>query len=362
MPQLPPYEYTGPVDCSVPPDRKALKHKSVIITGGANGMGEATARAFAAEGCVTRIQEYKDEKNAYWKNRAFVTIADLDEIRGNEVAAELSPFVYPSNQNRDYWLTVDLTYRNAQFVKCDITSWEDQVALFEAALANSPHKSCDIVIANAGISRASGDDLWPLDDPNEAPVKPKLNIVNVNLIGTMYTWKLAVHYFRKQPDTEDRDRCFIITGSLVAWIDSPANWQYTSSKYGLRGLMRTARRNSHEQGIRINYVAPCYIKSAIRSAAYEAELISKGVEFALPEDVAMCMMKFATDRTINGHSLMVTPRTVAKEGFKDVDMDDHVDEGYFKRNQEVQLNIIGDKWEPGWSKARTVEGANLRKA
>lgn len=35
--------------------------------------------------------------------------------------------------------------------------------MFEAAIANSPGKSCDIVIANAGISRASGDDLWPLD-------------------------------------------------------------------------------------------------------------------------------------------------------------------------------------------------------
>lgn len=130
--------------------------------------------------------------------------------------------------------------RNAQFIKCDITSWEDQVSVFEAAIKHSPDKSCDIVIANAGISRAYGDDLWPLDgmghaqtkpetdielicaiDPDAAPVKPKLNIVNVNLIGTMYTWKLAVHYFRKQPDTEDRDRCFIMTGSMTAWIDSP---------------------------------------------------------------------------------------------------------------------------------------------
>ncbi|OKP11957.1 5'-hydroxyaverantin dehydrogenase [Penicillium subrubescens] len=108
-------------------------------------------------------------------------------------------------------------------------------------------------------------------DPDSAPVKPKLNIVNVNLIGTMYTWKLAVHYFRKQPDTEDWDRCFIMTGSMTAWIDSPANWQYTSTKYALQGLMRTARRNSHEQGIRINYVAPCYVKSAIRSAEDEAQ-------------------------------------------------------------------------------------------
>ncbi|KAJ5993508.1 hypothetical protein N7451_009232 [Penicillium sp. IBT 35674x] len=318
MPQLPRYEYTGPVDCSIPPDRKVLKGKSVIITGGANGMGEETARAFAAEG-------------------AFVTIADLDEARGNKLAAELSP--------------------NAQFIKCNITSWEEQVAMFEVAIKNSPYKSCDIVIANAGISRASGDDLWPLDDPNAAPVKPKLNIVNVNLIGTMYTWKLAVHYFRKQPDTEDRDRCFIITGSLVAWIDSPANWQYTSSKYGLRGLMRSARRNSHEQGIRINYVAPCYIKSAIRSAAYEAQLISKGVEFAPQEDVAMCMMKLATDRRINGHSLMITPRSVAKEGFKDVGQDDHVEEGFLKRNQEIQLRVIEDQWVPGWSKGMTAEGA-----
>ena len=58
-------------------------------------------------------------------------------------------------------------------------------------------------------------------DPNGEPEKPDLNIVRVNIDGTFYTWKLAVHYFRKQPETDDRDRCFIITGSMVAWIDSP---------------------------------------------------------------------------------------------------------------------------------------------
>lgn len=62
-------------------------------------------------------------------------------------------------------------------------------------------------------------DRW--QDPEGEPTKPNLNIVRVNLDGTLYTWKLAVYYFRKQPDTEDRDRCFIITGSMVAWIDSP---------------------------------------------------------------------------------------------------------------------------------------------
>jgi hypothetical protein len=54
---------------------------------------------------------------------------------------------------------------------------------------------------------------------------------------------------------------------------------------------------------------------------------------------------------------MVTPRSVAKEGYKDVGMDDHIEDGYMKRTQDVQLKIIEDKWEPGWSKGRTPEGA-----
>lgn len=88
----------------------------------------------------------------------------------------------------------------------------------------------------------------------------------------------------------------------------------------------------------------------------------------------MCMMKLATDRTINGkliyssftfsdmlltilgHSLMVTPRSVAKEGFKDVGMDDHTEDGYFKKTQEVQLRIIGDKWVPELINGRSPEG------
>lgn len=41
---------------------------------------------------------------------------------------------------------------------------------------------------------------------------------------------------------------------------------------------------------------------------------------------------------------MICPRSLAKEGFMDVDMDDHKEEGYFKKTQETQLVIIEDKW------------------
>jgi NAD(P)-dependent dehydrogenase (short-subunit alcohol dehydrogenase family) len=51
-------------------------------------------------------------------------------------------------------------FSQVQFVKCDVRSWEDQVSVFEAAVHGSPHKSCDIVIANAGI--IGKDDLYEL--------------------------------------------------------------------------------------------------------------------------------------------------------------------------------------------------------
>lgn len=78
------------------------------------------------------------------------------------------------------------------------------------------------------------------------------------------------------------------------------NWEYTASKYALRGFMRTARRNSWEQAIRIAYVAPCWIKSAIRTAEYEKWLVDRGIDFGEQIDVSSCMMRIATDRSING--------------------------------------------------------------
>lgn len=156
--------------------------------------------------------------------------------------------------------------------------------------------------------------------------------------------------------------------------------------------MKTARRSSWEQGIRINYVAPCYIRSAIRSAEYEKSLMEKGVVFGEQEDVAACMMRIACDRSIDGkirsstlcppplfpfffffafflhfllvmqkrskigltlfhvfagRSLMIVPRSMAKEGFMDTDREDFRDtekDAYFKQTQEAQLVIIQDRW------------------
>lgn len=88
----------------------------------------------------------------------------------------------------------------------------------------------------------------------------------------------------------------------AATDNSQGNWEYTASKYALRGFMRTVRRNSWEQAIRIAYVAPCWIKSAIRTAEYEKWLVDRGIDFGEQIDVSTCMMRIATDRSINGKS------------------------------------------------------------
>lgn len=123
---LPPYEYRGPIDHTVKPVVDRAAGKSVIVTGGANGIGESCVRHFVDAG-------------------AFVTFADLNE-RGTTIEEELNSDV-----------------RRCQFVKCDIRSWEDQKVVFDAAKSQSPSQSVDVVIANAGISRSSGDSLWKLD-------------------------------------------------------------------------------------------------------------------------------------------------------------------------------------------------------
>ena len=80
------------------------------------------------------------------KAGAYVTFGDMDEGQGTALAADI-------NKQGDA----------CSFIKCDVRSWDDQNAMFKLAKAKSPSKSVDIVCANAGISRSSGDSLWELD-------------------------------------------------------------------------------------------------------------------------------------------------------------------------------------------------------
>ncbi|VUC23914.1 unnamed protein product [Clonostachys rosea] len=316
---LPQYK-DSPVDLSTIVDFSALSRKSVIITGGASGLGKAYAVSFVQSG-------------------SFVTIADYDEVAGKKTAAELGG--------------------SAQFVKCDVRDWSQQVAVFEAAVRNSPDRSCDIVIANAGVVGVdsllnfqgpihSGDDsparalatnpMLLTEDADGSPVKPDLKIIEVNLLGSAYTSKLALHYFRRQPFAETRDRCLILKASIAAYADQPGSPQYNASKWGSRGLMRSLRRVLWKEGIGVNLVAPWYVRTPILSDKTVESLQSKGVKFATVDDCAMAMLRIATNKEINGRSFAIVPRDEAPSGAMDMAHDDYQDGDYLKDWQAVVLD------------------------
>jgi NAD(P)-dependent dehydrogenase (short-subunit alcohol dehydrogenase family) len=80
--------------------------------------------------------------------------------------------------------------------------------------------------------------------------------MDINLTGLLYTVKLAIHYFRRQPVDAARDRCLILKSSLSGYVDLPGSVQYNASKFGVRGVMKSLRQTIWKENIRINLVAP----------------------------------------------------------------------------------------------------------
>lgn len=199
-------------------DAQSLKGKSVVITGGASGIGEACMRSFVSAG-------------------AFVTFGDIAEDRGHALVLELGE-------------------NNVAFVKCDTREWQDQATLFKTAVERSPSHSVDVVFANAGI--AGQDPVFhDQSDPTTGePVKPDLTILETNLIGVMYTTKLALHYFSRHYEFPGRDGCLIVTSSLAGYVDHNGATQYSAAKSGIRGMMRSLRQVMPKQNARVNIIAP----------------------------------------------------------------------------------------------------------
>jgi len=282
-----PYTDEGPVDCDVDFETSNAKGKTVIVTGGSNGIGEAYVRSLTKAG-------------------AFVVIADLDEAEGARLEKELGSAV--------------------KFVKCNVTVWADQLAVFKAALASSPTGKIDIVIANAGIS--GGDSVYFTNIEEEEPSEPKFNVLQVNLIGVMYTVKLALHYFRRQNAAakgEPLDQLLVLQGSLAGFLGLPGALQYNGAKYGLRGMFRSLRISEWQNNIRVAYIAPWFIQTKILSATVVDHLKKANTEFAEVEDCAVALMRIVSDPNIAGRAFGILPRSWAPRGYVDMCDDDKPD-------------------------------------
>ncbi|OAL23030.1 hypothetical protein AYO20_11092 [Fonsecaea nubica] len=199
--------------------------KSVVVTGGASGIGLGITRSFAEQG-------------------AHVSVLDVNP-EGEQIVKGLSS-EYPN--------------ASFSFMKADISKWDELAAVFEHIYREQGR--IDVVMANAGISREP-----KLIVDEETPSKPALHTVEVNLIGTIYTVKLAIHYIRKNAvvngatvPSKGSIICTASNAGLYAFGVAPL---YAASKFGVVGLVRSLARQLEREDIQINALAPAVLETNI---------------------------------------------------------------------------------------------------
>lgn len=237
-----------------------------------------------------------------------------------------------------------------KFVQVDVTNWEDQVNLFAAAAQLAPDGRVAHVVANAGIIKA--DSVFHVD-VSAPPTKPDLQILDVNVVGAMYTTKLALYYFVKQNGTEPgakagarRDTSLTLVGSGGSFLDLLRAPQYAASKWAMRGVFRSLRRTAWLHGSRVNMIAPWYVRTGIMAGDVFDEVERKGVQIARMEDAKRALLRLVGDEGVNGRVLFVSPRKWKEEGVWDLDIDD-----YAESRPEVEIiqgeQMLGEPLERG---------------
>lgn len=264
-------------------DALSLQGRSVLVTGGASGIGLACATALAQAG-------------------ALVTIADLQEGPGTASVHHLT------SQGH-----------KVKFVQCDVTSYEAQVEMFRQAISFGGGK-IDIVIPCAGVIPPKEENLLNMlpdgapsvDGP--APPQPGYRGCQVNLEGVYNTCYLALHYFRLPGDTASEYRpSIILISSLAGYVGFPSSTTYSSSKFGVRGLFHGIRDRAARESpaVRVNLVAPWYIDTAMTQQegfqASEAGLLLNVMGFAPMERVTDAVLRFAADQKLLGRAAGIFP-------------------------------------------------------
>jgi NAD(P)-dependent dehydrogenase (short-subunit alcohol dehydrogenase family) len=148
-------------------------------------------------------------------------------------------------------LTDTLIARRVLFRKCDVSNWDDVLNLFEEAWKT--FGIINAVLSNAGISNENflKDEI---DADTGKLLPPNIKTLDVNLTGTIYVAKCAVHYFKKWPET----RCqLVMTGSAASFVDTPPLHLYCASKAGILGFMRSLRTQLiKNNNVTVNMIAP----------------------------------------------------------------------------------------------------------
>ncbi|MBE5101505.1 glucose 1-dehydrogenase [Priestia aryabhattai] len=246
---------------------KDLKNKVVVITGGASGIGLATAKAFLAT----------DSK---------VVIADIDVDKGCSVEKEI---------NND----------NFKFIPTDVTNETDCSNLIQQTIRK--YGTIDVFINNAGIEISTPVHEMKLEEWNK--------IVNVNLTSVFLCSKYVLNYMIQNNKGNIINTCSV--SGLVAWPGIPA---YNATKGGVLQLTKSLAIEYAKNNIRVNCICPGIIDTPLNEQSFtlnneqtlevikeEKAKLSPSGRLGTPEDIANTMLFLASNMSdyITGTAISV---------------------------------------------------------
>jgi 3-hydroxybutyrate dehydrogenase len=252
-----------------------LKDKVAIVTGAAQGIGEAIAQRYMSEG-------------------ANVAIADLNLDEAKATAAKLSA-KGPGK---------------AIAVAMNVTD-EDQVNKGVAQVV-SQLGGVDILVSNAGVQIVHPIEEFPFDQWKK--------LLSIHLDGAFLTSKACIpHMYKKKSGS------IIFMGSVHSKEASPLKSAYVTAKHGLLGLARVIAKEGGPKGVRANVICPGFVRTALvekqipeqaKSLGISEEEVVKKImlgdtvdgEFTTVDDVAEVALLFAGFETnaLTGQSLVVS--------------------------------------------------------
>jgi 3alpha(or 20beta)-hydroxysteroid dehydrogenase len=193
-----------------------LDGKVALISGGARGMGKSHARHFVAEG-------------------AKVVIADILDDKGTALAAELGE-------------------DNCRFVHHDVTSeqqWQQAVTAATEAFGK-----LNVLVNNAGILKRASIAKMSLADFRQ--------VIDVNLIGEWLGIKAVI-----EPMTKVGGGSIINVSSVEGFSGAAGLSAYSASKFGVRGITKSAAQELGRRGIRVNSIHPGGVITTMTATAFE---------------------------------------------------------------------------------------------
>jgi NAD(P)-dependent dehydrogenase (short-subunit alcohol dehydrogenase family) len=236
---------------------------SAIVTGGASGIGEATARRLATAG-------------------ARVMVLDLNEDRGEQVASEIG----------------------GAFLKADVTDEEHVRAGTEAAAALAPLRAC---VHCAGIG-------WAERTINRTGAPHRIDsfrkVIDINLVGTFNVLRLVASAMNANEPLEFGERGVIInTASIAAFDGQIGQAAYAAAKGGVVSLTLACARDLAAAGIRVCTIAPGLVDTPLLGTLPEParEALAQSVLFpqrlGRPDDYASLAIELVRNGYMNGETV-----------------------------------------------------------